>query len=150
MNPCSVDIKNILEAAGIGVFASTSSSEYGIYIGQGADKPDNIIAVFDTGGSPINPISKDTAPEYIGTDNVQIKVRSNSYQDAWRKAREVEEELDRKINITVGNVFYNVIYRTTTMVFDSYDEQNRAVWRQNYSALRQISSSSSSSSSGSS
>jgi len=147
-SPMSVDVKDILVAAGIGVFASTSSSEYGIYIGQGAETPDTIIAIFDVpAGKVIQPITRSVGPDYVGTHRVQIKVRSNSYVEAYDKIIEIEQELERKINTTVGNVFYNVIYRDGTPVFDSYDEQNRAVWRQNWSAMRQIGSSSSSSSS---
>lgn len=149
-SPMSVDIKDILVAAGIGVFASTSSSEYGIYIGQGAEKPDNLIAIFDLSGTTIEPISKDQAPDQIGTHRVQIKVRANSYVDAYDKIIEIEQELERKTRVTVGNIFYNVIYRLDQPTFDGYDEQNRAIWRQNWAALRQMPSSSSSSSSSSS
>lgn len=146
MNPLSVDIKNLLETAGIGVFAATSG--WAIYIGQGAEKPDTLIGIFDvSAGVPQDPISIDVPPERVGTEYVRIKVRSNSYTDAWQKIKDVEQELHDTANLSVGNTYYNIIYRTTGIAFDSYDEQNRAIWTQDYAAMRQTPSSSSSSSS---
>lgn len=149
MNPLSVDVKNILETAGIGVFAATSG--WAIYIGQGAETPDTLIGIFDVpAGTPQDPISIDIAPERVGTEFVRIKVRSNSYTDAWQKIKAIENELNDTTDQTVGNTYYNIIYRATSIAFDSYDEQNRAIWTQDFAAMRQTPSSSSSSSSTSS
>jgi len=142
-NPVSVDIKNVLEAAGLGTFAATSG--WAIYIGKGPETPNDVIVLYDVpDGDAIDGICTDL--ENAANYSLEIRVRSESYPVAYQRITAVEKEINRT-KFTVGNVRYELVNRDFPPRFDFYDENNRAIWYQRYTVMRYIGSSSSSSSS---
>ena len=142
-NTCSVDIKNKLEAAGVGTFAATTG--WAIYIGKEPELPNDVIVIFDLpDGEALDGIC--TSIESVANHRIVIYSRSESYTVAYQKAIEVEQTINRT-KFTVGNVRYELVHRDFPPRFETYDENNRAVWYQSYTILRYIGSSSSSSSS---
>lgn len=104
-------IKDLLVAAGVGIFNTTSG--WSIVIGKVVPQPDNVIIIRETGGQPPNP------KWLLDYPSVQIVVRAgeNSYVAARGKAESVKNALlglvsqdlngDRWVQINmIGDIFH--------------------------------------------
>jgi len=131
-NPVSVDIKDKLVASGLGTFAATTG--WAIYVGSRPEAPDDVISIYDTQGTNMNPLAKGVE---IGKYTFQIQVRAGSYVNAHDKIEAIEAVLDR-LKLTVGSTYYSAINRVKLIAFSGYDADNRAIWVQDYTAIRQI------------
>lgn len=83
----SVGIRDLLVAAGVGVFAATSG--WAIFIGREPANPVTTITIYDTGGFSPNPKWN------IDEPTVQVRVRGSTgnFQAAYAKANAVKEAL---------------------------------------------------------
>lgn len=90
MSSPTAGVKDILVAAGVGLFGTTSTPiPWQIGIGQTLDAPDRFITVRKTGGSPANP------RWLIDYPSVQVMVRGNenAYLEAETKAQQIKDVL---------------------------------------------------------
>lgn len=80
-------VKDILVTAGIGAFGGTA--DWAIFISSAPDKPDPLIAIFDTGGATPNPKWLVDYP----TVQVQVRGAQGGYQALYAKAKAVKDAL---------------------------------------------------------
>ena len=83
MNATSIDIKDVLVAAGIGTFGGN------IFIGSQPDTPDQCIVLYDTGGFPPESGYKYDRP----TIQISIRGEVGGYADAYAKAQLIKDTL---------------------------------------------------------
>lgn len=131
MNPASVDVKDVLVAAGVGTFAATSG--WAIYIGKAPDKPNTTITLYDYGGSP-------PAPNMlIDEPALQVRVRGNpgGYPAAYSKIIEVRDTLHGFVRQTVNGTHYLAIFAAQDPNLLQYDESNRPIFTLNFEITRE-------------
>jgi Bacteriophage minor capsid protein len=131
MTQISEGIKDIFEAAAIGVFAADTG--WAIRISKTKDKPDTMIAVYDAPGR---------APEPgldINMPSVQVVVRGvpNGYRDAFAKCVRIKDELLGMPSRVVG--VSGDIWASVTMPQDilplGYDENERPLFALNFDLI---------------
>lgn len=125
MNPTSVDIKDLLVQAGVGVFSTD------LFIGREPAQPSNCITVYDTGGGAQNPRFA------IDEANIQVRARNIGYTDGYGKLEQVKKALEGLPQTTVNNATYIGIWASTNIAFLKYDEQERAMFSINFRVQRQ-------------
>ena len=132
MNPCSIDIKDILvEDINLGL-------EFGknLFIGLEPTEPSSCITIFDTGGLPPQlMLSKnDVGYEY---PTINIRSRNTSYVDGWKIINDIKTLLHNMGNFDVlGGVHYTIIYCASGPAFMGWDENNRARFTVNFNLQR--------------
>lgn len=136
MNPFSVDVKDLLVAAGVGVFyPNAADGQWHIAIGWEPPSPDKVITLYDTGGFD---------PEYIldGTTyrqpTLQARIRSNEggYLDAYAKAEEAVAVLDRSDPQTLNGAQYSGIWTLGDITRLELDDNNRPLFVVNFRTMR--------------
>ena len=85
--PMSIDIKDLLVAAGLGTFNSTTG--WNICFAREPKTPDQCITIFDSGGGEANP------KWLLDYPSIQVRIRGakGQYLAAWRKAKQVKDAL---------------------------------------------------------
>jgi hypothetical protein len=131
MNAASVDIKDILVAAGLGVFAA--SSGWSIAIGRQPVSPDQAIAIFDS-GSWLSP----SAHLLIDYPSIMVSVRgaAGDYTGAYAKALAVRDKLLGLPTQTVSGTIYSGITVRADIFFMGYDETNRPEFTIDFNVTR--------------
>lgn len=129
MNPPSVDIKDLLVAAGLGVFGGTSG--WAIYIGNEPDKPDTTITLYDLPGAE---------PDYaagIEYPAIQVRVRGApaAYLAAYERARQVRDMLLSMHKTPLGGALYSAWMETDVAHLDT-DESQRPIFVATYRLMR--------------
>lgn len=119
MTAPSIGVKDLLVAASVGVFPPTSGN-WPIYISQLLDKPDNKIALYDTGGLAPNP------KWLLDRPDVTAIVRSNSYADGYDKMRDVRDVLLGLPAQDINGDRWLGIVQVGEMAFTGYDKKERA------------------------
>lgn len=120
MTAPSIGAKDILVAASIGVFTNPTSSQWAIRISKLTDTPDQVIALFDTGGLPPEP------KWLLDYPDISCLIRGRDYQTAYTKAKAVQDALLGYPAGTVnGDTWAGVIIRSP-LTFIGYDEKDRA------------------------
>ena len=140
MNAVSIDIKDRLVAAGVGTFANTASTTWGIFVGEEQEKLKRTITLFDTGGfQPDLTLNTTRAMEH---PTYQIRVRANTYQEGHDKIEDCVKALERQgafdgtVDSTENSVRYSDTWRTSGILFLKKMEGSY-VWTVNMIALRQ-------------
>lgn len=122
MNPVSIDVKDMLEAAGLGLEYKTN-----LFIAKEPDAPDDCVTVFDTPSFP---------PDYTiaGPDEVyyrsscQIRIRNNGYTSGMTVARNILDSLHARVNNTTWNgTVYTVTEATGEPSLLAWDDSNRVI-----------------------
>ena len=130
----SADVKDILVAASIGVFAATKG--WAIYIGNQPDKPNNVITIADTDVRStthlINKIGTDAAETRVEYPGIQIRVRSPQYVDAYSKINEVINALANIEKFTASGFEYLSIYIQGGILPLGEDEKARNIFSANF------------------
>lgn len=141
MNPVSVDIKDLLVTAGIGSFASDSA--WAINISYEPDTPSDTITIYDTGG-PKPSYHMTAGTRGMLYSDFMVRVRSNSYVNAWNKMWDILESIDHKGHFTVeadssseADVRYSDIQKQTEVEFLRKDNNERTILICNFRAFRQ-------------
>lgn len=136
MNPFSEDIKDLLVAGSVGVLhPNASAGDYAISIGHEPAKPDRSITLYDSGGFD---------PEYImdgttyrqPTVQARIRGREGEYLDAYAKAEEVLNTLDRLAPQTINGAQYSGIWAVGDIARLGLDKQNRPLFTINFRTMR--------------
>ena len=124
--PTSVDCKDLLVTAGIGVFGATSG--WGIYISREPDLPNSVVTVFDVGGLTPNPAW------LLDYPSVQIRVRGNpnDYIKTSDKAQDVKNALLGLTPQIVNGSNIRGITAIGDIAFLNYDESSRPIFTQNW------------------
>lgn len=135
-----IDLKDLLEADGVGVFGSLQG--WGIFIGEEPAQPINAITLFDTDvRAPLIPIDTlgpgpiEKSAEYPGT---QIRVRSSTYEDAYDRARLVLNRLtNRGEFIAVDGLFkyLNIFWQSGPLPIGD-DDKTRFIFSINFMSVR--------------
>lgn len=122
MNPVSIDVKDMLEAASLGL-------EYkkDLFIAKEPDNPDNVVTIFDTPSFP---------PEYTiaGASEVyyrsacQVRIRHNKYTSGMTLAKNILDSLHARVSdLTWNGTVYTVIEATGEPNLLAWDDSNRAI-----------------------
>lgn len=119
MNTPAVDIKDILkEISSLGLTFATD-----LFVGKEPSSPDNCVTIFDTpGGAPQLTLNKTEKYFY---QSIQIRVRNNSYLQAFSLAEQIEEELQGLAHETVNGTYYSLIQTMGSPFLLDWDKNNR-------------------------
>jgi len=128
-NVPTVDVKDLLVAAGIGAFGGTA--DWAIYIGNEPDEPNNVITLFDTPGPASNPKFRLDEPRF------QIRVRSHNYNTGHLKAEEVKAQLLGLPSQTFNGTRYVGIWVVLETTFLKADGEGRSVFVTTYRIIRE-------------
>lgn len=136
MNPVSFDIKDLLVAEGIGVFAANTG--WSISIAVEPVDPDTVITIYDVTGTLDYNLDGSVNP--IQHYNNQIRVRAEDYQVGYNKALEISQFLDKKerFDETAGtyDVHYALIQRTSDIISLGEDDNDRFIFVVNFKTTR--------------
>ena len=120
MNTPAVDIKDVLkDISSLGLTFATN-----LFVGKEPTHPDNCVTIFDTpGGKPL--LIYDKTEKYY-YQSIQIRVRNNSYTEAFSLADEIEGELQGYAHETINNTYYSIIQTMGSPFLLDWDENGRA------------------------
>lgn len=146
MKPPSIDIKDVLEAEGIGTFAALKG--WAIYIGREPEKPDSVISIFD---SPVrapqipmdSTVTKDGSPDkhrkgFVEFAGVQLRVRSKEYVASYAKAEQIRKALaNRGVFLSLDNSakYLNIEMQSDPLAVGE-DDKTRFIFSLNIVATR--------------
>lgn len=129
MNSPSMDIKDILEAAGLGLTFGTN-----LFIGQEPTIPDNCVTIFDAPGIPPQLcLDRDDAYYY---PSIQIRVRNRSYLTGYELVNDIKTELHGVGHETWNGTYYSVIKCAQEPFLLDYDDNNRPRFVANFDLQR--------------
>lgn len=129
MNAPSVDIANLLESEGLGVFGGISG--WCIYIGTEPSKPDTTVTLYDTTGAE---------PDYaaaIEYPAIQVRVRGSpyGYPAAYERAKDVRDLLIATNGVMLGGATYSA-WIMGDVAYLATDESQRPIFVANYRLMR--------------
>ena len=135
MNPVSVDLKDILVADGVGVFAATTG--WGIYLDQeptSQESTQTAITIYNVGGDPDDTLNGIEVSDFVS----QIRARGTEtgYASAYAKMEEIVSSLNQLKDHITGSTRYAVIYRSSTIRFLKRDDANLPIWVCDFAGLR--------------
>jgi len=111
MNPVTIDLKDILEANGVGTFGATNG--WGIYIGFEPETPDTTITLYDTGGgSPLPNLLLD-----FPTIQTRIRGSVGDYEATYQKALEVRDVLLGLPSQTINGTLYDGVWANSDIIY---------------------------------
>lgn len=134
MNPFSIDIKDLLVAAGIGVFGATTG--WNISIGTEPAAPRDAITIYDSGGFKPITFTNKSNDDTIGRPSCQVRVRSKAYQDGWDKAQEIVDEIGHKGGFDTATYHYADIDQQTAITGIGRDENKNHLFTINFLGIR--------------
>ena len=132
VSPASVDLKDILVAASVGVFAA--STGWSIAISKEPTTPNTAITLYDAGNW-----AEANAKWLMDSLVVQVRVRGdvNGYLGAMTKAQEVKDTLLGLTPQVVNTNDYRGIWQQTDILSLGYDDNNRPQLVQNFRIIRE-------------
>jgi len=138
-NSVAVDIKDIIAVCQLGEFAGSEDVSWAVYVGQQPAQPDNVVTIYDGGGTRFNTIS-----ECVSEDvTFQMRVRCTDYVEGYAMAQKVAGALNLVKNHEISNgrqfhTTYTVIQQETLPEIEFYDDENRPVFLMSFSGIREI------------
>lgn len=123
------EIAGYLEGEGVGTLGGTAP--WSIYVGTEPTKPDSVVTIYDTGGTPGNP----DGPHYDQT--FQVRVRTHDYLAGYRKAAQIRGILILPTARTIGDWHYTGIWLTTDIMKIGQDDNNRTLFTVNFRLMRE-------------
>ena len=122
-------IKDLLVAAGVGVFGSQSG--WGIFIGPEPTRPDTVISIREFAGA--GPMAK----FLIDFPAIQTMIRGapGEYQAAKAKAGQVLDELHSIPSQDLNGDRWNSIIATSGPAYNGLDESNRPKFSVNFKLI---------------
>ncbi len=122
MNPCSVDIKDMLvDEADLGLVFKGN-----LHIGLEPTAPSNCVTIYDAPGGSIDLTSDGKLERYYRHD-IQIRVRNVSYLQAWVLSNDIMDSLHARAGETWNNTFYALVYCESPPFVLTWDENNRVI-----------------------
>lgn len=130
----SIDFRQMIIDAGDG--SSNSTADYAVFVGQRPDSTnisDRVISIFSFGGNSPNP------KWLLDTVNVQVSVRGGQYEysTASQKIQDIKDSLLGSTEQTVNGTKYVGVTMPNDWSFLTYDENQRPIFRADFSAWRQ-------------
>lgn len=130
MNEASIDIKDMLEAAGLGLIFKKN-----LFRAKEPTSPDEVVTIYDTAsGTPERTLG--TSSLWYYRSAVQIRVRANKYSDALALAWNILESLHNRANTEWGGTLYAVIQAQGEPTPMAWDENNRQIVIINFNLQR--------------
>lgn len=120
MNAAAEDVKDMLEAqSSLGlVFADN------LFVGMEPTTPDNCVTIFDTPGAPPQMTLEGGNDNYY-YPSIQIRVRNNAYQAAWKLINDIRDLLHGQANEIWNETLYTVISCSGDPSMLDWDDNNR-------------------------
>ena len=135
-NPSTVNLKNALVTAGIGTFASPTSSDWAIFIGTELDTPKKSITLYLYNSTDRRFL--DLASGSIIRDRVQVRVRDASYTSAYAKSLEIHQFIKTAV-ISDSGATYEGVNMVSAPHELGRDEENRcAIFVADYELLWKV------------
>lgn len=113
--------------AGFGTFGG--STAWSVYAGREPLTPEDVVTCYDTGGAP-GPLIDFRKP------TVQVRVRSDSYDDGWQKVNDAYEALVQPVSVSVTDATILGWVPTSEVAFIGRDERDRALFTVNFEIMR--------------
>ena len=129
MNPVSLDITDILAAAGLSLVVGAN-----LFIGQEPTTPANCVTIYDTPGYP--PMLTQDRTERYDFPAIQIRVRNTSYLNGYTLINDIREELHGLARQIQGGAIYELIRCDQAPFLLDYDELGRPRFICNFSIQR--------------
>lgn len=132
MNSPSVDIKDMLE--GESFLELTLGTN--LFISREPAEPDNCVTIFDTGGNPQMRLDSDTETTHYEYQNVNIRVRNETYLAGWSLANSIMNQLHGRAQETWNDTLYTAIQCVSGPAAIGWDENNRILITLNFRLQR--------------
>lgn len=114
--------------------SSVVSDLYEISIGKEPATPSNVISIYETPGYPPQlTFNKSEKYEY---PSVQIRLRSDFYQNGYEQALRIREILHGRAHETWNGTYYSVIYCVNGPLLFDYDKNQRPRFILNFNVQR--------------
>jgi len=125
----AVGAKDLLVAAGVGVFAATSG--WGIFIGKEPTAPHTIITAYNSGGTNPNP------KFLLDFPSLQVRVRGapNGYVAAEAKAKDVKNALLGLVSQDLNGDRWVSVTMAGDITPLGNDQQNRPMFSLNFNLI---------------
>lgn len=120
--PLIADIKTLLNGI-----------ESNIFLGDIPDKPNSLIAIYNSGGS--NPEHTMDGIK-IKNSTFQIRVRDSSYVSGIARCEEIQDALDMVNNQNVNGHFYLGIFQQGDILSLGRDKENRVEFSLNFNVKK--------------
>ncbi len=134
--PPSIILKDILVAAGVGKFAQTTdSTNWGIFIAEEPAEPVNTVTIYD-GLQPARLATQGAEEEDGEIWTPQTRVRATAYLDAYTKAKEVSNALNKFGRIETDYYTYNDILRNGAPFSIGKNQREQFIFVQNWKVYR--------------
>jgi len=134
--PPSEILKDILVAANVGKFgASRDSTDWGIYIMEEPAEPSNAVTIYE-GLEPERFATQGPEEEDGELWTPQTRVRGSSYLDAYRKALQISDVLNKYGRIETDSFSYPNIVRNGAPFPLPKDDRERFIFVQNWKVWR--------------
>ena len=126
----SIDMKDVLVTDGVGVFGG--GGVWSIYIGTEPATPDQVITLYDTGGTDPNPrLLLD-----FQTFQVRIRGLTGDYQITYEKAEEVRDSLLALPAQVINTTRYDGVWQVGDIAFIGPTE-TRPTFISNWRVIRE-------------
>ncbi len=122
-------IKDLLVAAGVGVFGA--SSGWGIFIAKEPEKPDSAVTIFTTGGPPPDPRYLLNYPSF----QVRVRGNVNGYQEARTKIDACTDVLWGLPSQVINGDQWDGVTPIGDIVGLGYDSHNRPLMSFSFSLI---------------
>ena len=129
MDRASTDIKDMLEAAGLGL-----TFKKNLWMAKEPSGGDDIVTVFDTPSLPPERTLDNT--NYYYFSSVQVRIRNNTYSIGMGLAYDIMESLHGRAQETWNGTLYTVIQATGEPALLGFDENDRATIIINFNLQR--------------
>ena len=129
MNAPSVDLKDHLEDAGLGLVFGTN-----LFVGEEPASPDNCVTIFDTPGFG-RQTTMQRGEEYH-RPSVQVRSRNNDYRAGYSALADIVDELHALGHREINGTTYEVIMCVTEPAPLGKDENGRHWWIANFDIQR--------------
>jgi hypothetical protein len=129
MNPCSIDVVDVLEDEGLGLIFGTN-----LFVGFEPKTPSNTVTIFDTGGAgPQLTFDRSEKYEY---SKIQIRVRNIKYDEGWELINNIKDSLHGRAHETWNDTYYSLIRCSSDIAFLDWDENRRPRFVVNFEIQR--------------
>ena len=129
MNSPAHDLALKLDAEYVGVFGSASG--WSLAVSTEPDAPVTTITLYDTGGQ-----APDTDEQDLARPTVQVRVRSESYTDAYSKHMEVRSVFAAISGEQIEGHVYVFVLPETEVVHIGNNENDQVLLTCNYRVMR--------------
>ena len=129
MNDASYDIKDMLEADGLGLIFKKN-----LFIAKEPSNPDNVVTITTTPGfTPERTLDNGS---WYYRSAIQVRIRDNNYSDWMALGTNIMQSLHNRANTEWGGTLYTVIQATGEPTPFAWDENNRTIIIINFTLQR--------------